>query len=70
MAATSVTGRGNGDSHGKAKPENNVGCGKFIPIDEIEKKVLPSNCCAVKYVCGGSKRITCGGGGRSIKVCR
>lgn len=70
MAATSVTGRGHGDSHGKAKPENNVGCGKTVPPEEITKKILPSNCCAVKHVCGGSKRVTCGSGRSSIKVCR
>jgi len=60
MAATSVTGRGPGDSHGLYKPENSAGCGPTYPHDEIVKKVLPSNCRAVKHVCGGRRAITCG----------
>ena len=68
MAATSVTGRGLGDSLGKQKPENNAGCGKFVPPKQITKKILPSNCCAVKHVCGNKKSVVCGRRS-SIRVC-
>jgi hypothetical protein len=70
MAAASVTGRGQGMSHGTFKPDNNAGCGhcnsKRCPPQEPKPKIKRG--CVVRSISGGLASHK-SGGSSGIRVC-
>lgn len=69
MGATSVTGKGIGDSHGMAKPQNHCGgCGCGKAPEEVPAKKLESSC-FITYKTGSSVKLNVGTRA-SIKVCK
>ena len=68
MGASSVTGTGQGDSHGVYKPEHNNGCG--CKKEDPSPKPLPGMPigCFVKTNSSNTIKIRTGGS-ISIKVC-
>lgn len=70
MAATSVTGVGQGMSHGVFKPDNNGGCGncnsKKCPPKESKPKIKRG--CYVRVASGGVASHK-SGGSSGIRVC-
>lgn len=69
MAASSVTGRGIGDSKGLIKPENNCGCGDCFTPKEKEKVAPSKSYCYVSYVKHRPIRSIKSSSTYSIKVC-
>ena len=68
MGATSVTGRGKGESFGEHKPQNGGGCCQWqTPIDNTPK--IRNNYCTTRYSTGSVIRHKVGGT-NSIKICR
>jgi hypothetical protein len=69
MSATSVTGKGAGDSYGLHKPElqcGGCGCGSFT--EDEEESIVVRRGCVTKNKSGGSASVK-SGSGASIKVC-
>lgn len=69
MGATSVTGRGQGDSNGKQKPKNHITCSCGPSCDdEQEPKEPTKTVCKTRYVSGSQTSIKVGGTTK-IRVC-
>lgn len=68
MGATSVTGKGHGDSHGLAKPENNTGCCGAKPSEETPIEQEKQSCYTKLRI--SSKASYKVGSNTRIKVCR
>lgn len=68
MAASSVTGTGQGDSNGLYKPQNNGSCGCTSPIstDSIPLKRQKKGCVSTHRY--GVKSVRYGAGSNGIKV--
>lgn len=69
MAASSVTGKGLGESKGLQKDENHCGCacgGK--PTETVSNPPLKRGC-VTNYVSKKGTSYSSGSGGTSIKVC-
>jgi hypothetical protein len=67
MGATSVTGKGQGDSNGKQKPDNHCGCGCPGPEEEERERVKLG--CVTKITVNNRASYTASNGKASIKVC-
>jgi|694.fasta_scaffold22242_2 hypothetical protein len=62
MVASSVTGVGPGESHGKYKPENNCGCGCSSANSNVNVTSSKINNCY-------NNKINIGNCTKSIKIC-
>lgn len=69
MAASSVTGRGPGDSHGLQKKENHCGCPCGGSPTEVVSNPPLKRGCVTNYVAKKNTRYTSNGGYSSVKVC-
>ena len=71
MSAQSVTGRGQGMSHGKFKRDNNAGCGncggKKCTTPEPTPKVKRG--CYVRATSGNITKVNVGANPSNLKVC-
>lgn len=69
MAASSVTGRGPGESHGLQKRENHCGCACGGPVEETTSTPPAKIGCVTKHVSNNRAKYSSNGGNTSIKVC-
>jgi len=69
MAASSVTGRGPGDSNGLQKKENHCGCACGGTPTETTSNPPLKRGCVTNYVSRKNAQYTSNGGHSSIKVC-
>jgi len=67
MGATSVTGKGAGDSNGKQKPDNHCGCG--CPFTEEEERARIKLGCVTRYKSSNKASYKASSGKPSIRVC-